>query len=241
MKKVLVVQQVPHEGLGIIGPLLERKGFAPDFLKAYEGHPAPRSVEGYSALIVLGGPMGVYEEKEYPFLKDEIRLIESAMKTNTPALGVCLGAQLMAAAAGARVYKGKTKEIGWYGATLTEEGMDDRLFMGLSDEFTVFQWHGDTFDLPRDSVLLASSELFPNQAVRIGSRAYAVQFHIEVTEKMISEWIEVNSEELKGLKGVIDPVKILRETREKIGGLHEYGRTVIERFLRLVDRFSGNA
>ncbi|HXI09708.1 MAG TPA: gamma-glutamyl-gamma-aminobutyrate hydrolase family protein, partial [Thermodesulfobacteriota bacterium] len=173
--------------------------------------------------------------KEYPFIKDEIRLIESAMKTNTPALGVCLGAQLMAAAAGARVYKGKTKEIGWYGATLTEEGMDDRLFMGLSDEFTVFQWHGDTFDLPRGSVLLASSELFPNQAVRIGSRAYAVQFHIEVTEKMISEWIEVNSEELKGLKGVIDPVKILRETREKIVGLHAYGRTVIERFLRLVD------
>lgn len=232
MKKVLVVQQVPHEGLGIIGPLLERNGFAPDFLKAYEKRPAPRSIEGYSALVVLGGPMGVYEEKEYPFIKDEIRLIESAMKTNTPALGICLGAQLMAAAAGARVYKGKAKEIGWYEATLTEEGMDDRLFMGLSDEFTVFQWHGDTFDLPRGSVLLASSELFQNQAVRIGSRAYAVQFHLEVTEKMITEWIEVNSEELKG---VIDPVNILRDTKEKIGGLYAYGRTVIERFLRLVD------
>ena len=235
MKKVLVVQQVPHEGLGIIGRSLERNGFATEFLRVYEDRPAPRSIEGYSALIVLGGPMGVYEEKEYPFIRDELRLIESAMKTNTPALGVCLGAQLMAAAAGARVYKGKTKDIGWYGATLTEEGVDDRLFMGLSDEFTVFQWHGDTFDLPRGSVLLASSELFPNQAVRIGSRAYAVQFHLEVTERMIAEWIGVNTEELKGLKGVIDPGKIMRETKEKLVGLQEYGRTVIERFLRLVD------
>jgi len=235
VKKILVVQQVAHEGLGIMAPLIERKGLQVDFLRAYEHHRTPRSVEGYSALIVLGGPMGVYEEKEYPFLKAELKLIESALKSNTPTLGICLGAQLMAAAAGAKVYKGKAKEIGWYGATLTGEGSGDRLFMGLSDEFTVFQWHGDTFDLPSGSTLLASSELFANQVVRMASRAYAVQFHLEVTEAMVSEWIEANRTELAGLKGVIDPEKILRETREKIGGLHAYGRTVIGRFLRMVD------
>lgn len=235
MKKILVVQHVPHESLGTIGPALERKGLEADFLRVYENHKVPRSVEGYSGLIVLGGPMGVYEEEAYPFIKGELKLIESALKTNTPALGVCLGAQLMAAAAGARVYKGKNKEIGWYGATLTEEGVDDRLFMGLSDEFTVFQWHGDTFDLPPGSVLLASSKLFPNQVARIGSRAYAIQFHLEVTERMIMEWLEVNREELDKLKGVIDPGKIVRETRERITGLQAYGRTVLERFLRLVD------
>lgn len=235
MKKILVVQHVPHESLGTIGPLLERKGLGADFLRVYENHKVPRTIEGYSGLIVLGGPMGVYEQKAYPFIKGELKLIESALKTRTPLLGVCLGSQLMAAAAGARVYKGKKKEIGWYGATLTEEGLDDRLFMGLSDEFTVFQWHGDTFDLPSGSVLLASSDLFPNQVARIGSRAYAIQFHLEVTEKMIMEWIEVNREELNGLKGVIDPGKIIQETRGKITGLKAYGRTVLERFLRLID------
>lgn len=235
MKNILVVQHVPHENPGIIGPAVERGGYRADYIRVYETHAMPRTIEGYSALIVLGGPMGVYEQETYPFIKGELKLIESALKTNTPALGVCLGAQMMAKAAGAKVYKGKSKEIGWYGVSLTEEGVDDRLFMGLSDEFTVFQWHGDTFDIPGNASRIASSELFENQVVRIGSRAYGIQFHLEVTEKMIKEWIEVNRDELKGLKGVIDPKKIIRETAENITGLHAYGRTVIERFLRMID------
>ncbi|MBI5588625.1 MAG: gamma-glutamyl-gamma-aminobutyrate hydrolase family protein [Deltaproteobacteria bacterium] len=235
MKKVLVVQHVPHESLGIIGPAVLRGGFMPEYLKVYENHAMPRTIEGYSALIVLGGPMAVYEEDLYPFIKGELKLIESALKNNTPTLGVCLGAQMMAKAAGSKVYEGGKKEIGWYGVSLTDEGVDDRLFMGLSDEFTVFQWHGDTFDVPENAELLASSKLFPNQVIRIGSRAYGVQFHLEVTESMIREWIEVNGDELAGLKGVIDPEEIIRETPENIAGLHACGRTVVERFLRMID------
>lgn len=235
MCKILVIQHVPHEGLGIIGPALERAGFKADFLEVYRGQKIQRTTEGYSALIVLGGPMGVYEEDTCPFIRPELKLIESALKDRVPTLGICLGSQLLARAAGARVYKGGKKEIGWYKVNLTDKGSSDRLFLGLPDSFTVFQWHGDTFDAPAGGELIASSELFPNQVIRVGPNAYGVQFHLEVTEGMIKEWIEENKEELKGLKGKIDPEQVLINTPANIQTLHKYGHAVISRFLRMVD------
>ncbi len=234
MRKILVLQHVPHEGLGTIGAALRGHDLNVDFLKIYENRRIPPDIKGYSALIVMGGPMGVYEDDIYPFIRKEIRLIGSALKTDTPVLGICLGSQLLAKAAGARVYKGKAKEIGWYRTTLTDLGATDSVFLGLPKDFTVFHWHGDTFDIPPGGKNLASSELFPHQAIRVGRRAYGFQFHLEVTEAMISEWIKVNEEELKPLKG-IDPEGILKETPKRIGALHSYGSTVISRFLRLVD------
>jgi GMP synthase (glutamine-hydrolysing) len=235
VKRILVVQHVPHEGLGIIGPALVRGGFQAEFLKVYENRSIPRTTDGYSGLIVLGGPMGVYEADFFPFIKGELRLIESALKAKTPTLGVCLGSQMIAGAAGAKVYKGGKKEIGWYRVSLTDEGEADRLLMGMPKEFTVFQWHGDTFDVPEGGVNLASSELFPNQLIRIGANAYGVQFHLEVTERMVYEWIRVNSDELNGLKGRIDPEKITKDTPGNIPALHAWGRMAVERFLRMVD------
>ena len=235
LKKVLVIQHVECEGLGIIEAPLRRAGFTPEFIRVFKGHRLPRSTRGYSSVIALGGPMGVYEEDIYPFISAELRLIESALKSDIPFLGICLGSQMLARAAGARVYRGTVKEIGWYKIRLTPEGMADRLFMGLPEEFTVFQWHGDTFDIPPGSVNLASSELFPHQLIRAGRNAYGVQFHLEVTEEMIKDWIAVNGPELESMKGVIDPEKIMKETPEKIQTLLGYGNTVIARFLRAID------
>ncbi|MBI5887563.1 MAG: gamma-glutamyl-gamma-aminobutyrate hydrolase family protein [Deltaproteobacteria bacterium] len=235
MSKVLVIQHVACEGLGIIEPELKKYGLKADFLKVFKNASLPRRIpQGYGALIVLGGPMGVYEDGVYPFIKDELNLLESALKTDLPILGVCLGSQMLAKAAGADVYKGKAKEIGWYKAELAGEGMKDRLFLGMPEEFTVFQWHGDTFDLPKGAVNLASSKLFKNQAIRVGRNAYGLQFHLEVTEKMIGEWIEVNAGELKSLKGFIDPDEILKETPKRIDALKRHGAAVISRFLRAV-------
>jgi GMP synthase-like glutamine amidotransferase len=239
MSRILVLQHVKSEGLGIIGKALRQRGIAVDFLKIFKGDRISKSINGYDGLIVLGGPMGVYEEDVYPFIKDEITLIKNALKNNVPVLGICLGAQLLAKAAGADVYKGKKKEIGWYKVELTDEGKRDGLFIGLPDEFTVFQWHGDTFDLGTDlksvpSKCLALSELFPHQIIKVGKNAYGLQFHLEVTEEMIREWIDVNDKELLSVKSYINPKKILKDTPEHIETIHKYGEIVFLRFLALL-------
>ncbi|OGP15752.1 MAG: hypothetical protein A2054_08875 [Deltaproteobacteria bacterium GWA2_55_10] len=235
MAKALVIRHVPHEGLGIIKRPLERD-FIVEYFDMYRGAALPPAIEGYDALIVMGGPMGVYEEDRYPFIKHELRLIESALKSRVPTLGICLGSQLLAKAAGAEVYKGKDKEIGWYKVEIEREIKEDWLFLGFPDEFMVFQWHGDTFDLPKDSVRLVSSELFPNQVIKVGPSAYGIQFHLEVTEEMIREWVWINNDELRALKGKIDPEAILKETPANIEGLHSMGKALVARFLRMAEK-----
>ena len=234
MSRILVLQHVKSEGLGIIGKALGQRGIAVDFLKIFKGDRIPKSINGYDGLIVLGGPMGVYEEDVYPFIKDEITLIKNALKNNVTVLGICLGAQLLAKAAGADVYKGKKKEIGWYKVELTDEGKRDGLFIGLPEEFTALQWHGDTFDIPENSKRLALSELFPHQIIKVGKNAYGLQFHLEVTEEMIKEWIDVNDKELASVKAYINPKKILKDTPEHIETIHNYGEIVFLRFLALL-------
>lgn len=233
MRKVLVIQHAPSEGPGTISAELKKAGLGADYIRAYAGDKMPPNAKGYLALIVLGGPMGVYEEDIYPFIKDELRLIRSALKNDMPIMGVCLGSQMLARAAGADVYRGKIKEIGWYKVSLTGDGAKDRLFIGMPGEFTVFQWHGDTFDVPEKASLLSSSKLFKNQVIRVGRRAYGLQFHLEVTPEMIRDWTEVNSREL--VKASVDPKKIIKETPLHIYELNKMGSAVISRFLRLLD------
>lgn len=236
MARVLVLQHVASEDLGIIGKSFRQKGIEADFIKIFAGQRIPRYMNGYDGLIALGGPMSVYEEDIYPFIKDELLLIKSALKKDIPILGICLGAQLLSKAAGANVYKGKKKEIGWYDIKLTDEGRRDRLFLGLPDEFTVFQWHGDTFDIPEKSRRLASSELFPNQIIKAGKNAYGLQFHLEVTEEMIREWIDVNEKELASVKSYINPEEIVKSTSEHIKTINRYGEVIFGRFFDLLVR-----
>ncbi|MBI5236406.1 MAG: gamma-glutamyl-gamma-aminobutyrate hydrolase family protein [Deltaproteobacteria bacterium] len=235
MSNVLVIQHVQSEGLGLIAPLLRSRGLGHHIVRVDKGGRVPTSIAGYSALIVLGGPMGVYEGDVYPFINAELRLIKKAIKERRPVLGVCLGAQLLAKAAGAEVYKGEAKEIGWFNVSLTDQGRGDKLLLGLPDTFIVFQWHGDTFTTPPRAENLAGSDLFERQLIRVGANAYGIQFHLEVTEQMIKEWLAINAKEAALVKGV-DPDRIVKEAVEHIERLHRNCRAMLTRFLRQIGR-----
>jgi len=233
MARLLVLQHELCEHLGVFADILDQHHVSYRYIKLFEGeHPPP--LEGYSGLIILGGPMGANQDAEYPFLKVEDALIKRALKGEVPMLGVCLGAQLIAKAAGANVYPGACKEIGWYRVDLTDYGLKDRLFKGFERCFTAFQWHGDTFDIPAGGVRLAESELFPNQALALGSVAYGLQFHLEVTLDMVSEWVERYRDELDSLRDQIDPAEVVNESERHIGELNRHASILCTNFIRLL-------
>lgn len=232
MTEILIFKHVPFEGPGTFREELDRRGLKFREINLYEGG-APKDLDGCGGLIIMGGPMNVYEEDGYPFLKDEDRLIKEAYSKKLPMIGVCLGAQLMAKAAGAKVTKGGKKEIGWYPLHIMDEAMKDPVFCSLPKEVEVFQWHGDTFDIPDRAVRLASSDLFPNQAFRIGDNAYAFQFHIEVTSDIIKSWIDINEEELAGVNDYIDSKKVLSDTKGKIEDLGRLAKNVYEQLFKI--------
>ena len=222
--KALILQNASHEGAGTIEDYFKKNNIAYTTVDlSKKGYKIPDPSD-YNALIVMGGPMNVYETDEFPYLIEEEKIIKTAIEKNYLVLGICLGAQMMAKALDAKVTKGKTKEIGWYDINLTEDGIEDKALGPLGNKVKVFQWHGDTFDIPSGAVRLAGSELFPNQAFRYGKRAYALQFHLEVTEDIIKNWLKHGEEELKPLKGIIDPKKIVDDNKKYIREFEESGR-----------------
>jgi GMP synthase (glutamine-hydrolysing) len=197
---VLFLKNHRSEGHGTIGDFLAERDVPFCIVELGSGE-IPPSLEQFDTLVVLGGPMGVYEMDRYPHLMIASRSIREAMNRDIKILGVCLGAQLVAHCLGAPVYKGPEVEIGWRSIELAGDGLRDTLFRNLAihpgvgdfwKRFKVFHWHGDTFDLPLGAVLLASSERYRNQAFRHGNRTYGFQFHIEVTKDMLLEWCEDN-------------------------------------------------
>jgi len=233
-KEILVLQHVEAEGPGLIGTLAKAEGFRLHTIKLFAGEKVPADPRAWSAIVVMGGPMGVYDEAKYIFISNELNFLESAFRYKIPVLGVCLGAQLMARAGGAKVWSGETKEIGFYKISLTPAGQEDRLLLGLPEEFTVFQWHGDTFQTPCNGKTLASSELFDHQLIKIGPNSYGLQFHIEVTEAMIADFLSAGAAELAEVPYIKAPQMIMREARELLPGIHGVGRAIVKRFLRQI-------
>jgi len=189
------VQHADREGLGLLERALDGQRLAVRTVRTWRGEPVPRGAGTAPALIILGGPMSVYDAVRHPHLADEIALAADALRRNLPILGVCLGSQILAAAAGSRVYRGPAREIGWYPVTLNGHGLRDPVLGALPAEAMVYHWHGDTFDLPPGAARLASSRLYGNQAFRIGTRAYGVQFHPEITVEMVDEWVGAGTAE----------------------------------------------
>jgi GMP synthase (glutamine-hydrolysing) len=201
VQSVWVLQHTPSETLGTIEGALRGHQIGFSYIENHVGKPVPGEMADKAGLIVMGGPMGVYEQAQYPFLRDEMRLIKSALKLERPVLGVCLGSQLLAAVLGAEVRKGERKELGWHPVTLTEFAAQDPLFAGVRPGFWPFHWHGDVFSLPKEGVGLASSRQTPCQAFRYGKNAYGILFHLEVTREQISQMLLDFAEELRQAGG----------------------------------------
>jgi len=189
---VLFLKNIVAEGPGTIERFLGESAIPFKLVELGEGELAP-SLDGFDTLIMLGGPMAVYEAEEYTFLKEGFKTIEAALKKDMRVLGVCLGAQSLAHVLGARVYKADVKELGWLDIELTKEGVEDPVAGSLAADGSVvkvFQWHGDTFDIPSGAKRLARSEQVENQAFVYGDNAYGLQFHIEATPAMIADWFK---------------------------------------------------
>lgn len=232
MAKLWVIQHIQCETLGIIADALKAEGVSFESIRPSEGRPVPKELKDASGLVILGGPMGVYEQDRYPFLRQEIHLIQQALREDKPVLGICLGSQLLATALGAKVKKGKKKEIGWYPVTLTAAALSDPLWRGVEPSFMAYHWHGDIFVLPSGAVSLASSELTECQAFRYGQRAYGFLFHMEVTQKIIEGMVKTFSDELRetGVNGD----EIVERAKDHLPQLQNIGRLVFQRWTGLV-------
>jgi GMP synthase (glutamine-hydrolysing) len=235
MAKLLVCQHVAFEILGTLDPLLRRAGFRIRYVNFGRDPHAQPSLDGYAGVVILGGPMNVDQTARHPHLLTELRLIDQALDKAIPVLGICLGAQLIAKALGAGVRQNGEKEIGWYDVTLTKEGKTDPVLAHFRDTEKVFQWHGDTFDVPGEAERLAVSSGCQNQAFRFRSNVYAFQFHLEVDEPLIARWLSVpiHRKELESLKGRIDPDTIRRETSVHVDGLKRLSDRTFGEFIKL--------
>jgi GMP synthase (glutamine-hydrolysing) len=235
MKKLLVCQHVAHEILGTLNPLLKSAGFRIRYVN-FARHPeAQPCLDGYDGIVILGGPMSANDTDRLPHLVTEMNLIEQAMQRNLPVLGICLGAQLIAKTLGAAVYPNHEKEIGWYDVSPTGEADSDPLLAEFRNREKLFQWHGETFDMPRSTRHLAFSALCANQAFRYGDNVYGFQFHLEVDEPMIHRWLRLaeHRNEFNALGGKIDPAHIHGETPEHIARLHQLSDRVFGEFIQL--------
>lgn len=186
-QSALVIRHVAFEDLGHFAPVLAEQGYAVRYLDMGLDALDAGRVAGADLLVVLGGPIGVYEEDKYPFLTDEIAQIAARLRAGKPTLGICLGAQLMARALGARVYPGPAKEIGFAPLTLTEAGKT--ACVAGFDGVPVLHWHGDTFDLPEGATLLASTAICRQQAFSYGRNAIGFQFHPEAGAAGFERWL----------------------------------------------------
>jgi GMP synthase (glutamine-hydrolysing) len=206
--RINYLQHVPFEGLGSIEQWIHAHRYHLTATRLYQDDPLLR-VDSIDWLIIMGGPMGVHDEDRFPWLMNEKRMIEGAIRQGKVVIGICLGAQLIADVLGARVYSNRYKEIGWFPIEFTESGQHSPLFGFLPRRLHVFHWHGDTFDLPADAVHIARSEACQQQAFVYDERVVGLQFHMEATLAGIDALIRNCSEELVDGRYIQAPTQLL--------------------------------
>ncbi|MEM0967205.1 MAG: type 1 glutamine amidotransferase [Verrucomicrobiota bacterium] len=205
------LQHVPFEGLGRIEDWFVARGVTPKCVRLYAGDVLP-PVEEVDFLIVMGGPMSVNDEEAFPWLTAEKEFIREVILKSVPVFGVCLGSQLIASVLGAEVYPAKEKEIGWWPLRVTADEASNTLF---PDASRVFHWHGETFDLPKDAELLASTASCENQAFRVGDKVVGTQFHIETTAESAKALVENCGDELVDRSSYVQSAEEILSTPEE--------------------------
>lgn len=220
MKRAIVLQHVAFEGPARLSPLLLERGLTLDVRRLDRGEPAPDRMAAGELLVVMGGPMGVgdLEGPEHPFLREELRLLRRCVEEDAPVLGVCLGAQLLAFAAGAAVHPmtrgdgARCYEVGWAPIRFHPSGAADPILGGLPAEALALHWHGDAFELPAGARRLASTELCPNQAFQLGARMFGLQFHCEAGAEHVEEFLRADAAFVTRVNGPGGVEQIRRDT-----------------------------
>jgi GMP synthase (glutamine-hydrolysing) len=228
VKRAVILQHTPTEGPGRVAELLTARGVALDVRHLYRGDDVPAHVGVGEVVVAMGGPMGLGDvgDARYPFLAPEIAFLREAVARDRPVLGICLGAQLLAAAAGARVYPNTrraadgtvvaAREVGWGPVDFLDVAREPAL-AGLRSRELVLHWHGDTFDLPRGAMPLASTPTCRNQAFRLGWRHFALQFHCELSADDVATWVREDADYVREANGDDGGARILADTERYFG------------------------
>lgn len=234
MKPVLALRHVEHESMGTLEKIFRDAGLVYNYVNLFRETPRMLDPQQLCGLVVLGGPMNVDETERYPFLASELDWIRGAVDSGVPTLGICLGSQLIAKALGGRVYANPIKEIGWYDVEPTAAAADDALFACFGARERVFQWHGDTFELPAGAVQLARSPQCEQQAFRYGDLVWGVQFHAEVTDEMVHTWLaEPNGCREVAELDYVDPQAIQDQMPGELPAMHALGERLFGTFAGL--------
>lgn len=226
--KIHSLQHVPFEGLGNLEDWIQEKRHDLSSTFFYRDATLPE-LENIDGLIVMGGPMGVNDESDYPWLAAEKKFIARAISRNVKVLGICLGAQLIASVLGAGVYPNCHKEIGWFPLKLTPDGLVSPFFAGFPPELMVFHWHGDTFDLPAGAKHLAKSAVCRHQAFSYQGHVLALQFHLDVRSGNIAEWIENGAGEIITAPYIQTPQQMLAR-RDQLPVIQSYMWRIMDHF-----------
>lgn len=186
--RVAVIENMRNTGLGALATALDEAGAEIEWFRVWQDGILPVGISDHDALVVLGGEQSALDDETYPYLPELVRLARRFGDADKAVLGICLGSQILARAYGADNLLGIAREFGWHRIGITGEGRADPLLSGLGNEFTIVEWHADTFSLPEGAVRLASSPVAENQAFRIGRAAYGTQFHFEADITVVEEW-----------------------------------------------------
>ena len=226
---IAVLQHVECETLGMMENIFRENNIDFSYIQPFNGDKIPDNLTDFNALIIMGGPMGVYDYAKFPFISDEITLIKNCLHSNKPILGICLGSQLLASALGSNIIPGPVKEIGWYNIHLETQSNNDSLFHDLDDPFSAFLWHGDIFNLPVGATKLASSDLTDCQAFKFGTNAYGLLFHLETTRQIALDMIDKFEDEIKEQN--ITAEFLLNDLDNRIDNLSNIGKIVFTRWV----------
>ncbi|MEV6424553.1 methyltransferase domain-containing protein [Streptomyces sp. NPDC051662] len=232
---VLVVQHVAEEGPYEIGSALAAAGLGLRVCRVWAGDPLPEDLSGAEALVVLGGPMSGYSDYGFPTRTAELGLLRAALDAQVPVLGVCLGAQLLAVAAGGTARPGTGIQVGWGPVRMGSAAAGDPLFAGVPERLRVLHWHGDTMDLPAEAVALASCDRYPVQAFRVGAAAWGLQFHLEVDAAAVGAFARAFPEDAAAA-----PDGLCEDAHEESAALAPYRDQVLGRFAALVTGRAGH-